>query len=95
MTGGGGGGGSGPSPSEVDFEWNVARDIESLDPGGDRSTGIWSNGKALYIADNGDASAAAVYAYDLATGERLEDREFALDGTDRAPRGFWSDGETV
>ena len=95
VTGGGGGGGSGPSPSEVDFEWNVARDIESLDPGSDRSTGIWSNGKTLYIADNGDGSADAVYAYDLATGERLEDREFALDGTDRAPRGFWSDGETV
>ena len=95
MTGGGGGGGSGPSPSEVDFEWNVARDIESLHPGSDRSTSIWSNGKTLHIADNGDGSAAAVYAYDLATGERLEDREFALDGTDRAPRGFWSDGETV
>ena len=32
FTGGGGGGGpSGPTPSEIDFEWNVTRDIEDLD----------------------------------------------------------------
>ncbi len=34
-----------------------------------------------------------MYAHDLATGERVEEREFALAETNGAPRGFWSDGE--
>ena len=35
ITGGGGGGGgrTGPTPSDVDFEWNVTRDIDALDAG--------------------------------------------------------------
>ena len=41
--GGGGGGGGGPTPSDVDFEWNVKRDIEELDGGNDRATGVWSD----------------------------------------------------
>ena len=49
----------------------------------------------LWIAENGSGADDEVYAYDLATGERLEDAEFELDETNRAPRGFWSDGETV
>ena len=92
---GGGGGGGGPSPSVVDFEWNVKRDIEELDGGNDRVTGVWSDGTTLWVADNADGAGDAVYAYDLATGERVESREFALAETNRAPRGFWSDGETV
>ncbi len=95
-TGGGGGGGpTGPAPSIIDFEWNVARDIEALEPGNDRPTGMWSYGNMLYIADNGDGADDAVYVYDLATGERVEEREFALDTANRAPRGFWSDDVTV
>ena len=43
--------------------------------------------------ENGDG--AAVYAYDLVTGERVEDREFELDETNRAPRGVWSDRATI
>ena len=93
--GGGGGGGGGPTPSEVDFEWNVKRDIEELDGGNDWPTGLWSDGETLWIAENGDGADDSVYAYDLATGERVESREFALADTNRAPRGIWSDGETV
>ena len=93
--GGGGGGGGGPSPSEVDFEWNVTRDIEELDGGNDRATGVWSDGTTLWVADNADGAGDAVYAYNRESGERVEEREFALHETNRAPRGIWSDGETV
>ena len=95
VTGGGGGGPSGPSPSEVDFEWTVTRDIEALDGGNDWPTGLWSDGAVLWIAENGPGADDELYAYDLATGERVEGREFALHETNRAPRGFWSDGATV
>ena len=91
--GGGGGGGGGPTPSEVDFEWTVQQDIEALDSGHDSPTGAWSDGSILWIAENGDGADDAVYAYDLATGERVEEREFELDEANRAPRGFWSNGE--
>ena len=93
--GGGGGGGGGPSPSEVDFEWTVTRDIEELDGGNDRATGVWSDGTTLWVADNADGAGDTVYAYDRASGERLSEREFTLAEANRAPRGFWSDGETV
>ncbi len=91
----GGGGPSGPEPSELDFEWTVDRDIEELDEGNDRATGMWSDGTTLWLLDNADGAGDAAYAYDLATGERVEEREFALDETNRAPRGNWSDGQGV
>ena len=94
ITGGGGGGG-GPSPSEVDFEWTVQHDIEELDGGNDRATGMWSDGTTLWVADNADGAGDAVYAYDRESGERVEEREFALHETNRAPRGFWSDRSVV
>ena len=90
----GGGGPSGPTPSEADFEWTVKHDIEALDSGHDSPTGMWSDGTTLWVANNPDGAGDAVYAYDLATGERIEDREFDLDGMNRAPRGVWSDRET-
>ena len=93
--GGGGGGPSGPSPSKVEFEWNVTRDIETLDSGHDAPTGAWSDGTLLWIAENGDGADDAVYAYDLVTGERVEDREFGLHETNRAPRGLWSNSKTA
>ena len=93
--GGGGGGPRGPTPSEADFEWTVERDIEEFDSGNDWPTGLWSDGRTLFIAENGSGADDEVYAYDLATGERAEEREFELDTTNRAPRGFWSDRETV
>ena len=93
--GGGGGGGGGPSPSEVDFEWTVQRDIEELDGGNDRATGVWSDGTTLWVADNADGTGDAVYAYDRESGERVEEREFDLGEANRAPRGIWSDRSVV
>ena len=93
--GGGGGGGGGPSPSEVDFEWNVTRDIEELDGGHDKPSGLWSDGTTLWILENGDGADDAIYAYDIESGERVEEREFELAETNRAPRGIWSDRETA
>ena len=93
--GGGGGGPSGPSPSLVDFEWNVKRDIEALDAGHGTPSGLWSDGATLWILENGEGADDAIYAYDLESGERIEEREFALHETNRAPRGSWSNGEVV
>ena len=84
-----------PTPSDVDFEWTVTRDIEALDPGHDSPTGAWSNGTTLWITENGSGGGDAIYAYDLATGERVAEREFALDDRNRAPRGVWSDRVTL
>ncbi len=92
---GGGGGPTGPEPSDEDFEWTVDRDIEALDGGNGSATGIWSNGATLWIADNPNGVGDAVYAYDLETGERAEEREFELHETNRAPRGVWSDRVTI
>ena len=97
ITGIGGGGGPppAPTPSDEDFEWTVSRDIEELDSGHDTPLGAWSDGVTLWIAQNGDGADDAVYAYDLVSGERVEEREFELDGTNRAPRGVWSGDGTV
>ena len=99
IGGGGGGGGGGPppgpEPSDEDFHWTVDRDIEELDSGNDRATGVWSDGTTLWVADNADGAGDAVYAYDRESGERVEEREFALDKTNLAPRGFWSDRTVV
>ena len=97
FSGGGGGGGapSGPTPSDVDVEWNVSKDIDALDAGNDEATGLWGDGATIWVAQNSDGAGDSVYAYDLASGERLEDREFELDTANLAPRGIWSDGETM
>ena len=92
---GGGGGPSGPTPSDIEFEWNVSRDIEELDSSHDVPAGSWSDGTTLWVLENGDGADDAVYAYDIESGERVEDREFELDETNRAPRGVWSDRSTV
>ena len=73
----------------------MTRDIEELDGGNDRATGVWSDGTTLWVADNADGAGDTVYAYDRASGERLTEREFALHETNRAPRGFWSDRSVV
>ena len=90
FAGFGGGASSGPEPSDEDFYWTVDRDIEELDSGNDRATGVWSDGTTLWVADNADGTGDAVYAYDRESGERVEDLEFALDKTNLAPRGFWA-----
>ena len=95
FAGFGGGASSGPEPSDEDFYWTVDRDIEELDSGNDRASGVWSDGTTLWVADNADGTGDAVYAYDRESGERVEDREFALDKTNLAPRGFWADRGVV
>ena len=85
IGGGGGGGGGGPSPSTVDFEWNVTRDIDELDASHDKPSGMWSDGATLWLADNPDGAGDAVYAYDLESGERVEEREFELDASQPRP----------
>ena len=93
--GGGGGGGGGPTPSDADFEWTVKRDIEALDSGHDRPAGAHGEGETLWLLHNGSGANDAVYAYDLASGERVQEREFPLDERNRAPRGLWSGAEGV
>ena len=95
VTGGGGGGPSGPTPSDVDFEWNITRDIEELDSDHGSPTGAWSDGTTLWIAESGEGADDAIYAYNLESGERVEDREFELDDDNLAPRGVWSDRGTI
>ena len=95
IAGGGGGGGGGPSPSDADFEWNVSHDIEELDSDHGSPTGAWSDGTTLWILENGDGADDATYAYDLKTGERVEEREFELDDANLAPRGIWSERSTI
>ena len=86
---------TGPAPSDADFAWTVDRDIDALDAGNDEATGLWGDGETIWVAQNGDGNQDGVYAYDLASGERLEDREFELDESNRAPRGLWSERETI
>ncbi len=97
--GGGGGGGGGPPPvavpSDVDFEWNVTRDIEALDDENGLPTGIWSDGETLWVLENAASGADRVFAYDLVSGERTPEAEFELERRNRFSHGIWSDGELV
>ena len=69
--------------------------IEELAAGHDGATGMWSDGRTLWLAHNGDGANDAIYAYDLESGERVAEREFQLDTRNRAPCGVWSDGVTM
>ncbi len=97
-TGGGGGGGGPPPvavPSDADFDWNVTRDIESLHRDNDLPTDIWSDGATLWVLENSASGGDRVFAYDLRSGERVEEREFVLDARNRFSHGLWSDGVTI
>ena len=91
----GGGGPSGPVPSEDEFAWNVTGDLEALDPANSHPTGILGEGGALLVLQNGPGSDDGVFAYELATGERLEERDIELAGGNRAPRGLDAEGGTL
>ena len=97
--GGGGGvpfiGGGGPTPSVEDYGWNVTGDIDPLASRNGDPTGLWGDDWTLRVGQNGDGANDGVFAYDLVSHERLEDLEFELAETNRAPRGVWSDGETM
>ena len=85
----------GPVATEDDFGWNIERDIDSLAEANDAATGLWGNGATIWVAQNSDGAGDSVFAYDLASGERVEHREFELDAANLAPRGLWSNGATI
>ncbi len=97
--GGGGGipfiGGGGPTPSVEDYGWNVTGDIDPLASRNGDATGLWGDEHTLRVGQNGDGTADGVFAYDRSSGDRLQDLEFEIHETNRAPRGVWSDGETM
>ena len=99
-SGGGGGGGGGgappvPVPSDADFDWNVTRDINSLDRGNQGPTGLWSQNGTLYVLNNAASGPDSVFAYTLQAGERDEEREITLARRNRFAHGIWSDGKTA
>ena len=69
-------------------------DITTLAAASNRSPiGIWSDGETVWVADSEDAK---LYAYDLATAERVPAWDLdTLEPGNNAPMGVWSDGETV
>ncbi|MCY4617833.1 MAG: cadherin-like beta sandwich domain-containing protein [Chloroflexi bacterium] len=96
--GGGGGGGGAPAvivPSDVEFEWNVNKDIESLDSDNDEPTGLWSDGETIWVLDNAGSGGDKLFAYDLESGERTSDADLSLHSRNRFAHGIWSDGETA
>ena len=83
-----------PAPSNA-FTRNPAVDFNTLAGAGNEwSTGIWSDGETMWVADwlNGK-----IYAYDMATKERVSGKDFdTLDAAENTrPGGIWSDGETM
>ena len=54
--------------------------------------GFWSDRSVVWVSDSGRER---LFAYRLADGERLEEREFALAAGNSDARGIWSDGETM
>ena len=84
-----------PVPSEADFDWNVTRDLDELDPENENPTGIWSDGQTIWVLENSTTGPDRVFTYDLLTGDRLQDAEFELGSRNRFSHGIWSDGETV
>ena len=54
--------------------------------------GLWSDGETVWVADATDLE---VYAYDLATGGRLVERDIVLDAANADPSGLWSNGQAL
>ena len=50
--------------------------------------GIWSDRTVIWISDSGQDK---LFAHDLASGERLPERDIVLDKRNDDPRGIWSD----
>ncbi|MYD17775.1 MAG: hypothetical protein F4W99_11635 [Chloroflexi bacterium] len=100
-SGSSGGGGFGfvppppVTPSEADFDWNVDRDLDELDPENENPTGIWSDGETIWVLENSTSGLGRVFAYELHSGDRLEEAEFELDSGNRFSHDIWSDGEVM
>ena len=94
IGGGGGGAPAVPVPSDEEFDWNVTRDIEELHSDQDSPTGMWSDGRTLWVLENAASGADSVFAYDLLSGKPVPDEPLELDRRNRFSHGLWSDGET-
>ena len=70
----------------------------SLAAANTKSTGIWSDGTTIWVADG---SRDKLFAYTLATGARDSDKDFNTLGESGAniraikPTGVWGDGQTI
>ena len=78
-----------------------AFDFDTLQDAGNTSpTGIWSDGTTMWVADgwfNATSGKTKIYAYDMATKERVPIKEFntLYDAGNTSPTGIWSDGTTM
>ena len=67
--------------------------------GNQHPTGLWSDGATMWVADFEDSK---IYAYNMATKARVEDKEFdtlasssSQEDDNSNPKGIWSDGATM
>ena len=67
--------------------------------GNQHPTGLWSDGATMWVADFEDSK---IYAYNMATKVRVEEREFdtlasssSQEDDNSNPKGIWSDGATM
>ena len=78
---------------------NLDRDIRKIVGGENLSAySLWGNGATLWVlGTNSGPLGIGIFAFDLVTGERREDLDFAdlYDFGVRAPGGIWSDGTTM
>ncbi len=72
----------------------AGRDISTLEAAGNTDPqGLWGDGETLWVADH---VGGRVYAYALADGGRLPEREIDTAAAGNArPVGLWSNGETL
>ena len=93
----------GDGPTQA-FDWTTGERDEAGDLAlGHPVRGMWCDGETLWYTTTQDHS--TIFAYDMATGARQEDREFDISGLDFNPYGsgpYWggplgiaSDGDTM
>ena len=77
------------------YGWKAEDDFNALVAAGNFSPfGLWSDGETLWVSDSADDK---LYAYDLATGDRVPSRDFdtLFDAGNSNPQSLWSDGATM
>ena len=73
--------------------WRAGADLDGLIAAGNEgSSGIWSDGTTMWVADY---SPRKLYAYRLTDGTRDTTKEFNLATANDYPQGIWSDGTTM
>ncbi len=85
----------------VPYVRNPKFDFNTLEAAGNSSpVGIWSDGTTMWVLEgwfNDTSGRTKIYAYDMATKERVPTKDFntlQAAGNDR-PTGIWSDGTTM